>query len=106
MYREFDNEYEVVIACTSDNNSKSIKQLIFEALQGLLKFKNYFPIIVEELLSNNFKLMMQYKSQEKFWKNWNKIVKFYSQWKVYIVQRSRKIKRKPKEEIVYLSINL
>ena len=109
MYREFDTEHEVVIAChscTSDNNSKSVRQLIFEALQGLLEFENYFPLIVKELLSNDFKLMMQYKHQENFWKNWNKIVRFYNQQEVYMVQRSRKIKRKPKEEIVYLSINL
>ena len=68
IYREFDNDHEVVIACTPDNKSKSIRQLIFEALQGLLEFENYFPLIVKELLSNNFKLIMQYKSQENFGK--------------------------------------
>ena len=50
--------------------------------------------------------MMQYKYQEKFWKNWNKIVQFYYQQEVYMIQYSGKTKRKPKEEIVYLSINL
>ena len=49
---------------------------------------------------------MQYKYQEKFWKNWNKIVQFYYQQEVYMVQYFGKTKRKPKEEIVYLSINL
>ena len=50
--------------------------------------------------------MMQYKYQKKFWKNWNKIVQFYYQQEVYMVQYFGKTKRKLKEEIVYLSINL
>ena len=109
MYREFDIKHEAIIAYQSrelDHNIKHIRQIISKALQGLLDFENYFPLIVKELLNNNFKLMMQYKHQEKFWKNWNKIVQFYYQQEVYMIQYSGKTKRKPKEEIVYLSINL
>jgi len=109
MYREFNFEHEVVIAyqsCELDNNIKNIRSLIFKVLQELLDFENYFPSIVEELLTNDFKLEMQYKYQRQFWKNWNKMIKFYSQQEIYIVQYSRKIVSKLNEEIVYLSINL
>jgi len=109
MYREFNFEHEVVIAyqsCELDNNIKNIRSLIFKVLQELLDFENYFPSIVEELLTNDFKLEMQYKYQRQFWKNWNKMIKFYSQQEIYMVQHSRKIVSKLNEEIVYLSINL